>query len=70
MKCRNKLTISQGIWRTMEDASNGSKGQAHLRAVRATRNLYSEWNIEQLRLRVGRGALDWEIVNWKDPFDC
>lgn len=52
------------VWRSPEDAKNGSVGEAHRKAAGATRTLYTEWRIERLRLIIEDGATDWEITEW------
>lgn len=52
------------IWRSKEDASRGSVGPDHKKAVQAVRTLYSEWKIDQHRLVIRDGASSWEITRW------
>jgi len=54
------------IWRSRDDARRGGVGEAHRRASAATRNLYSDWNIERLALVIKDDATDWNITPWID----
>lgn len=58
--------ISTGIWRRREDAAPGSSGEGHKAAMRATIAMYSEWDIERLKLVVRDNVDTWEIVPWED----
>ncbi|KAL8780697.1 MAG: hypothetical protein Q9213_006343 [Squamulea squamosa] len=54
------------IWRQREDAQPGSSGEGHKAAMRATINMYSEWQVERLKLTVGDNVEDWNITPWKN----
>ncbi|TVY67553.1 UPF0643 protein PB2B2.08 [Lachnellula suecica] len=54
------------VWRNLHDARVGTVGEAHRKAAGATRFLYSEWQIERLRLLIKDGAEEWEITKWVD----
>lgn len=56
----------EGIWRQREDAAPGSSGEGHKAAMRATIAMYSEWEIERLKLVVSDDVKTWEIVPWED----
>ncbi|KAG8533237.1 uncharacterized protein KY384_002020 [Bacidia gigantensis] len=62
-KGRNLATC---IWRFQSDARPGSVGAGHKAAARATRDLYTEWHIERLRLVVEAGVNGWSIEEWTD----
>ncbi|KAL8766806.1 MAG: hypothetical protein Q9209_006545 [Squamulea sp. 1 TL-2023] len=52
------------IWRRREDAQPGSSGEGHKAAMRATINMYSEWQVERLKLIVGDNVENWDIIAW------
>ncbi|KAL2067113.1 hypothetical protein VTL71DRAFT_1537 [Oculimacula yallundae] len=52
------------VWRSKQDASNGSVGPHHREAAQATRFLYTEWAIERLRLVIDDDVKSWRIVDW------
>ncbi|CZS90839.1 uncharacterized protein RCO7_06698 [Rhynchosporium graminicola] len=52
------------VWRSRQDASNGSVGPGHRQAAQATRLLYTEWAIERLRLIIDDDVKSWRIVDW------
>ncbi|KAL8675282.1 MAG: hypothetical protein Q9224_007476 [Gallowayella concinna] len=54
------------IWRRREDAQPGSSGEGHKAAMRATINLYTEWQVERLKLVVGDNAETWDFLPWTD----
>ncbi|KAL8898236.1 MAG: hypothetical protein Q9207_006813 [Kuettlingeria erythrocarpa] len=54
------------IWRQREDAAPGSSGEGHKAAMRATIAMYSEWEIERLKLVVTENVNSWEILPWED----
>ena len=54
-----------GIWREQADARGGSRGSGHRRAVEATSKLYTEWKVERMKLVVGDGVEQWDLVEWK-----
>ena len=55
-----------GVWRRYEDARPGSAGPGHKAAIKATRELYTEWRIERLRLVIEDGVAGWRIEEWVD----
>ncbi|KAI4170453.1 MAG: hypothetical protein LQ343_004956 [Gyalolechia ehrenbergii] len=57
---------AEGVWRRREDAAPGSSGEGHKAAMRATVKMYSEWNIERLKLVVKENAGQWNIIPWAD----
>ncbi|KAL8809254.1 MAG: hypothetical protein Q9223_006685 [Gallowayella weberi] len=54
------------IWRRREDAQPGSSGEGHKAAMRATINMYTEWQVERRKLIVGDNAETWNILPWTD----
>ncbi|KAL8736195.1 MAG: hypothetical protein Q9166_000350 [cf. Caloplaca sp. 2 TL-2023] len=62
----NGRNLATCIWRRREDAQPGSSGEGHKAAMRATINMYSEWQVERRKLIVGDSAEHWDIVPWTD----
>ncbi|KAL8933986.1 MAG: hypothetical protein Q9216_006126 [Gyalolechia sp. 2 TL-2023] len=58
--------VATCVWRRREDAAPGSSGEGHKAAMRATIKMYSEWNIERLKLVVTEDAEQWDIIPWVD----
>ncbi|MCJ1382137.1 hypothetical protein MMC17_005249 [Xylographa soralifera] len=50
------------IWRSRDDARKGGSGVDHVRAMRETIKLYTEWNVERLNLTIGEGVRHWKII--------
>lgn len=44
--------------------------QGHVKAMQHVRGFYLEWRVERLRLVVGEGAKEWDIVNWAEGSVC
>ena len=59
------VTDVSGIWNKFEDAQQGSKGERHREAAKATADLYSEWRVERLGLEIGEDVNQWSITEWK-----
>ena len=60
------LSCVQGVWRHQSDSRPGSAGPGHKAAMRATRDMYSEWGIQRLRLVIEEGVVGWGIEEWMD----
>jgi len=59
-----RKNLATCIWRSKEDARNGSTGVAHRKAAMAASPSYETYGIEGLRLVVKDGAKDWQFENW------
>lgn len=55
-----------GIWRHHADARPGSTGPGHRAAMRATIDMYTEWRIERLKLRIEGEVRGYSIESWRD----
>jgi len=62
----NGRNLATCLWRSSQDARIGSVGPKHRIAANAARHMYTEWNIERLRLLVKDNIKGWEIEQWVD----
>ncbi|KAI9814396.1 MAG: hypothetical protein M1827_003252 [Pycnora praestabilis] len=60
----NGRNLATCVWRKVEDAKRGGAGEGHQRAMRATRGLYSEWELQRFRFTVEDRAQKWSITEW------
>ncbi|MCJ1403592.1 hypothetical protein MMC11_006815 [Xylographa trunciseda] len=60
----NGRNLATCIWRSRDDARRGGSGEGHVRAMRETFKLYTEWKVERLNFIIGEGVRDWNIVEW------
>jgi len=63
---KNGRNLATCVWRSLHDARIGSVGAAHRVAANAARHMYTEWNIERLRLLIKDDVQGWEIQPWVD----
>lgn len=60
----HQLTVL-GVWRKQEDTKGGSQGHGHQTAMRATRNVFSKWEVERKKFVVDQNVEQWWFEDWK-----